>query len=113
MLKTVDMREASARQVEQILAEQVEQVEQARQVEKILTDDDVDAVIVLQPEVIMSLTCSFHNQSLIYKCFLATEAHRDSQKRLLRGEGGDSETSKVKSSFYWPKSCLDVFRSIV
>ena len=53
MLKTVDMREAS---VEQILTEQVEQVEeveQARQVEEILTEDDVDAVIVLQPEVIL------------------------------------------------------------
>ena len=34
MLKTVDTRESSARQVEQIL-----------------TEDDVDAVIVLQPEV--------------------------------------------------------------
>ena len=68
MLKTVDMREASlsAMQVEQILTEQVgqvkqarqvkqvEQVEQVRQVEQILTDDAVDAVIVLQPEVMVS-----------------------------------------------------------
>ena len=39
MLKTVDMRESSARQVEQIL-----------------TEDDVDAVIVLQPEVNLNKT---------------------------------------------------------
>ena len=44
MLKTVDMREASARQVEQIL-----------------TEENVDAVIVLQPEVKISLTCFFFN----------------------------------------------------
>ena len=65
MLKTVDMREASlsAMQVEQILTEQVgqvkqarqvKQVEQVRQVEQILTEDSVDAVIVLQPEVMVS-----------------------------------------------------------
>lgn len=65
MLKTVDMREASlsAMQVEQILTEQVgqvkqarqvKQVEQVRQVEQILTEDNVDAVIVLQPEVMVS-----------------------------------------------------------
>lgn len=73
MLKTVDMREASlsAMQVEQILTEQVgqvkqarqvKQVEQVRQVEQILTEDNVDAVIVLQPEVMVShVTGSFIN----------------------------------------------------
>ena len=73
MLKTVDMREASlsAMQVEQILTEQVgqvkqarqvKQVEQVRQVEQILTEDNIDAVIVLQPEVMVShVTGSFIN----------------------------------------------------
>ena len=45
MLKTVDMRESSARQVEQIL-----------------TEDDVDAVIVLQPEV------SLNKTAILEKC---------------------------------------------